>query len=643
MEKLLDKRDKLEKNGFTAQVLINTSPSERKFADHRSQAPNTASTQDARTQQSLRADESSTQLLSQAQSLADQIAGRPNNGSTEAPLADINRLAELGILTATLPKRHGGCGLGTEPNGHMSLLRLLSMLGSADLALGRLFEGHVNALILIASYGSESQLASAAEDARKGFLFGVWNTGASEPVRIEATADGFIMRGSKTFATGAAFVQRPVVTGELSTGGWQMTLPPMDSQEVAAHLKIDRSFWHPLGMESSESYGIDFSGACLGQQDLIGLPGDFYRDPLFRGGAVRFAAVHAGAILRLHRLFAEWLQSKGRGNDPYQIARLGEIAMGAQEAILWVERAADVSETSLSLKADKLATERMVDCANITRTAIERIATRTIQLVAAGVGAHGLLQPYRFERIIRDLTMYLRQPAPDQTLADIGRASLRKTNLRSDGPENGAWREFAPQGSLPPAYFKDIYRRSRDPWNFETSDYEADKYQKTLDSLPLSKYKHALEVGSSIGVFTEALAARCEALLSIDVSDAALTIARERCAHLVNVELVRMQVPVEMPTGCFDLIVISEVAYYWSREDLDRAIAGLAQIQPKGGHLVLVHYTAPVPDYPQSADEVHTTWLARSEWKLVKQNRYDGYRLDVLERTADSPNCIQKP
>ena len=76
--------------------------------------------------------------------------------------------------------------------------------------------------------------------------------------------------------------------------------------------------------------------------------------------------------------------------------------------MLWIGRAAAIAEEGLSLNVDKLALERMLECANMTRLAIERIAMATMQRVVAGVGAHGLLQPSRFERIIRDLTMYLR-------------------------------------------------------------------------------------------------------------------------------------------------------------------------------------------------------------------------------------------
>ena len=295
-------------------------------------------------------------------------------------------------------------------------------------------------------------------------------------------------------------MQRPLVTAELAGRGWQMALIRM--AEMGA--SIDRSFWHPLGMESSESYGVNFSGGRVHEEELVGEPGDFYRDPMFRGGAVRFAAVQAGAVIRLHSMFAQWLDGVRRGDDPYQVARLGEVSIAAQEAAMWVEKAATVSEQNF-YRTDKAHADRMVAYANMMRVAIERLGTSVMQRVIAGIGAHGLLQPLRFERMIRDLTMYLRQPAPDAALASVGRFSLMKTTSKADDPSKDFWSDLQVEESLPPKYFEQIYARKRDPWDFESSKYEKMKYEATLAALPRDRYRCGLEVGCSIGVLTKLL------------------------------------------------------------------------------------------------------------------------------------------
>lgn len=389
------------------------------------------------------------ELVSAAERIAEQIAlsrceaGEDND---RAPHAELRLLAQEGILTAPLPEALGGLGWGTEPGGQLPLLRTLAAVGGADLALGRLFEGHVNGLILINAFGTRQQLLRAAEDAHAGLLFGVWNTGDGDAMHLKQAGECFALQGSKGFATGAAFVRRPIVTAERE--GWQMTLPRMESLGVAKPLQVDRSSWYPLGMQRSESFTVDFTGAELRADDLIGAPGDFYRDPLFRGGAVRFAAVQAGAVVRLALMFANWLRARGRENDPYQLRRTGEIALAAQEAVLWIERAAAVAEKGLYANSNAADTRRMVDCANMTRVAIERLATSTMPKIIEGVGAHGLLRPHGFERILRDLTMYLRQPNPDGTLAEVGRSALQSRDPLPGTASDGDWQARSTHRSL---------------------------------------------------------------------------------------------------------------------------------------------------------------------------------------------------
>ncbi len=150
--------------------------------------------------------------------------------------------------------------------------------------------------------------------------------------------------------------------------------------------------------------------------------------------------------------------------------------------------------------------------------------------------------------------------------------------------------------TLGPDYFDGVYRASTDPWQFASSPYEREKYAATLAALPRPHYARAFEIGCSIGVLTAQLALRCGHLLSVDVSETALDQARQRCADLPQVEIKKMQVPSEFPAGEFDLILVSEVGYYWSPPDLARAADQMLAALPPGGQLLLVHWTPVVPD-----------------------------------------------
>ena len=183
-------------------------------------------------------------------------------------------------------------------------------------------------------------------------------------------------------------------------------------------------------------------------------------------------------------------------------------------------------------------------------------------------------------------------------------------------------------------YFEQIYAAHPDPWNFTTSEYEAEKYTATLAALPREHYDSAFEIGCSIGVLTAQLASRCNSLLAIDVSEKALTAARARCENLPLVNLQKMSVPDEFPTDTFDLILVSEVGYYLSPADWERTIEKIFRHLALQGHAVLVHWTPKVEDYPQTGDEVHESFANLSAGKLqhLKGHRAEKYRIDVWEK-----------
>jgi SAM-dependent methyltransferase len=190
--------------------------------------------------------------------------------------------------------------------------------------------------------------------------------------------------------------------------------------------------------------------------------------------------------------------------------------------------------------------------------------------------------------------------------------------------------------TIPPEFFDELYRQNADPWNFETSWYEARKYEETLAVLPKARYRDAFEVGCSIGVLTKRLVERCDSLLAIDCSSLALERASARCIEDDNVRFEQMNVPRQYPIEeTFDLIVLSEVAYYWSWRDLgwvyDRIVE---QLRPHG-HLLLVHWAPPGPGKPLTGAEVHGAfldWAAPSFHHLF--GRHEGaYWIDLFERT----------
>lgn len=191
-----------------------------------------------------------------------------------------------------------------------------------------------------------------------------------------------------------------------------------------------------------------------------------------------------------------------------------------------------------------------------------------------------------------------------------------------------------PSQSLPASYFDALYQTDIDPWKFATSDYEAEKYSTTIAALPNAHYRSALEIGGSIGVLTQKLAPYCDSLLSIDVSELAQNAAIQRCQQLAQVRFEIMSFPQQFPDELFDLILVSEVGYYWCWEDLKIAQQRILQLLEIGGHLLLVHWLPRSPDYPLTGDEVHESFLNFSPAQLqhLKDINNAQYRLDLFQR-----------
>jgi SAM-dependent methyltransferase len=191
-----------------------------------------------------------------------------------------------------------------------------------------------------------------------------------------------------------------------------------------------------------------------------------------------------------------------------------------------------------------------------------------------------------------------------------------------------------PNQSLTADFFDRLYQADPDPWRFETSDYEAAKYAATIAALPKARYASAFEIGGSIGVLTEKLAHRCDTLLSVDVSDLAQARAMQRCQHLPQVHFALMNVPQEYPPDRFDLVLLSEVGYYWGWADLHKAQQQIYQSLQPGGHLLLVHWLHDAPGYPLRGDDVHNAFqdFAVARLTHLTSQRTADYRLDLYER-----------
>jgi predicted TPR repeat methyltransferase len=186
---------------------------------------------------------------------------------------------------------------------------------------------------------------------------------------------------------------------------------------------------------------------------------------------------------------------------------------------------------------------------------------------------------------------------------------------------------------VPDDYFDAMYAQSRDPWQLAGRWYEQRKYAMTMAMLPLPRYRHAYEPGCSVGVLTEMLSTRCEHVTATDVAATALEATAERLmrgGHSDRVTLERRSLDSCWPTSDFDLVVLSEVAYYLDAESLREVLDRECPRLVAGATLIAAHWRHPVDDYPMTGDEANFVIAATAELQAVAHYSDDDVVIDVF-------------
>ena len=179
-----------------------------------------------------------------------------------------------------------------------------------------------------------------------------------------------------------------------------------------------------------------------------------------------------------------------------------------------------------------------------------------------------------------------------------------------------------------PAAFEHKYQASPDPWCFATSVYEQRRYATTLGSLQRAAYQTAFEPGCSVGELTALLAPRCRRVVATDLAPTAVARARTRCRHLDNVFVQVAAGATDVPDEPLDLIVFSEIGYYFDSETLRSYAAALAARLQPGGEFIAVHWLGHSRDHILHGDAVHDCLLTTLPLSWFQGSRHAGFRID---------------
>lgn len=312
---------------------------------------------------------------------------------------DMRRLAASGILARL-------CTFQGNPQETREQATLLRRIGRASLSVGRLAEGHMNALKLVSLYGTPEQVRRHTNLARNGAIYGVWGADADPPVRVMSELDGRLrMAGGKRFASGLGTVSHAVVTAK-HVDGLRLAIA-----EVRHPGRADATAWDTSGMRATASGSYDFNGVTA---EALGAADDYLREPHFQGGVWRYAAVQTGGL----EVLAEEVRRAVSGMDApgeAQLHRLARIASLAHRARLIVEDAA------LRVEASGAGAEA-VALSLAAREEVEAACLEGIALADRSLGTRSFVKGQRAELVRRDLGFFLRQADLDGKLRQVGAA-----------------------------------------------------------------------------------------------------------------------------------------------------------------------------------------------------------------------------
>jgi alkylation response protein AidB-like acyl-CoA dehydrogenase len=378
-------------------------------------------------------DQTATARLTQLSTLAAAFAERADeyDRTAEFPSRDFDDLFAAGLHAPTVPQEYGGLGVGPLHGDTLGLWQMTKELAAADLSLARCWEGHANSLVLIDAHGTEAQKARWFDGVvRGGEKWVAWSGEPKAPkpgearrfgTTVKRERDGWIVDGTKVFATSASGADWAILLVDLAGPGGARDGSADGVLMLACELSdpsvtVDSSWWDPIGMRATVSYLVRFDQTFIPDSQRLGEPGDYLRQDWQTAFVPHYAASFLGAAEAAYRYTVEYVTSQHKTGDPYVQHRVGSMSVAIETGQLWLKHVAELWDQGRLTQARVAGTHA--------RHLVEHLAMDAVDHCVRACGARSLVKPSPVERILRDLTFYVRHDNDDHILATIGRAAL---------------------------------------------------------------------------------------------------------------------------------------------------------------------------------------------------------------------------
>ena len=304
--------------------------------------------------------------------------------------------------------------------------RVLRAVAAADGSVGRVLDGHFNAVERVSVLTPEPLRSIELAAVAAGELrLGVWGAdpipGEGEPARLAQSGDGWVLKGTKTFCSGSTGLDRALVLVRGSEG--EPGPPILAYVDLSEGIEVDRSWFRGAGMRSSESHRVFFDGAKV--LAVLGEPGEIVREPYFGRDAIRTAVTWAGIADLAVEAALDTLAAKSAGRQPDDIVSLAAGRMLAARDTIdrWIEHAAAMADED----PDRSLTETSIRL----RVTVSDACRSILDEAARACGSRPFAVGDDLDRARRDLELFTLQHRLEPALSRDGRRAI------TERPERG--------------------------------------------------------------------------------------------------------------------------------------------------------------------------------------------------------------
>lgn len=349
---------------------------------------------------------------------ADDVAGQLRSTAAERdranrpPRAEIELLRDADLLQVQEPAAYGGAGLS-----YAQAAQLTRRIARGDTSIAHLIGYHYAQTRIGRLFGTPEQAdaQSRRNGAQRLFWGGVQNPRGGSGLVLTPNGDGFLLNGSRTFASGASLGDQLSITATLEDNLAFVSIPGGRDGFIA----LDN--WDNMGQRLTDSGGVEFRDVRVERSEILG-PDPIGGQPMtpyqtlvtphwqlafvnFYIGTAEGAIEEALDWTRAHAAPWETSGVETATDDAYILERVGEIVSEVRAAALLADRAGEALQAALDF-GPGLTEEQRAEAAVAIYEA--KVVTTKVGLDAASrlfeiQGSRATTAAYGFDRHWRNL------------------------------------------------------------------------------------------------------------------------------------------------------------------------------------------------------------------------------------------------